>query len=265
MDRLVVDARHQALLGHHTGDSLLALLGEDPAVLGRGTQVTARVLATAGGRQMPVFCKRYCFARPSWRFWLRASKARREFGSYAIFEQLGIRCAERIAWGENRDWLGRLRHAFILTRAIAHVLPLPDWLRRFCPDPRHGPDKVLRRALCEQLAEMTRRLHHGRFFHNDLYGRNVLVEQTPGHPPALWWIDCPRGHFARWPASRRRGRIKDLAALDLFAVRLCIPSERVHFLKAYLGISRLDERAKALARAVVRYRCRRWSCWPAPR
>jgi hypothetical protein len=263
MELLRVDSRHQPLfeqLGLHCCAKVLARFGVTHPFGGAGVVVEPRSLSRPGAAPLPVFFKLYRFARPSWRFWLRASKARREFDNYAIFEQLGIPCAQRVACGEVRDWFGRLRGAFILTVAVpaavtleAHMLQL----RRSPPE----TSRAERAALFRQLAAMTRRIHEAAFFHNDLYWRNVLVTHGPDGSPALWWIDCPRGRRRGWLAGRRR-QIKDLAALDLSAAGLCARTERLRFLEDYLSLDRLDARARQLAREILEYRRRRWPASP---
>ena len=82
-----------------------------------GAYVERGALAAPGGT-IPVYFKLYEEPRGEWRFWLRASKARCEFENYETFARLGVPAAQGLAWGEERDALGRLRRSFILTRAI---------------------------------------------------------------------------------------------------------------------------------------------------
>jgi len=260
MELLRVDSRHQSLfqqLGWHSCAHFLARFGVANSACGRGVLVKAGSLPHPGAAPLPVFFKVYRFDRPSWRFWLRASKARREFDNYAIFEQLGIRCAQRVACGEMRDRLGRLRVAFILTVAIPAAVTLEVHVRQLRGSP---PDtsRTERDALRRQLADMTRRIHDAGFFHNDLYWRNVLVTHAPDSSPTLWWIDCPRGRRPGWLAGRRRRRIKDLAALDVSAAELCSRTERLRFLEEYLSLDKLDAYVRQLAHEILEYRRRRW-------
>jgi hypothetical protein len=261
MDLLRIDARHQPLfeqLGLRSCADVLARFGVAGPPNGRRVLVELRSLPRPGAAPLPVYFKLYRFDRSSWRFWLRASKARREFDNYAIFEQLDIRCAQRVACGEIRDRLGRLRAAFILTVAIPAAITLEAHmrqLRRSPPDMSRGERDALRR----QLAAMTRRIHDAGFFHNDLYWRNVLVTRAPDGSPVLWWIDCPRGRRPGWLAGRRRRQIKDLAALDLSAAELCARTERLRFLEDYLSLDKLDARVRHLAREILEYRQRRWA------
>jgi hypothetical protein len=65
-------------------------------------------------------------------------------------------------------------------------------------------------------------------------------------------IDLQR--VQRWPGPlRRRWVVKDLAQLAYSCPpRLIGPTERMRFFKRYLGVERLDGRAKRFARAVLR-------------
>lgn len=205
-----------------------------------------------GGTKLDVFYKQYEFARPAWKFLGRPSKARCEFQNYAIFAKLGIACAEPVACGEERDALGRLRRAFIVTRAIIGAKTLVEfWSERTAAHRE-------RAVLIEQLARWTRRIHDENFFHHDLVWRNILVSRDSTGAAQLWWIDCPRGAFNRWPPLRPRKQLKDFASLDKSAARLCTRTERLRFVKVYLGIARLNDTAKQLIRDELAYRKSRW-------
>lgn len=205
-----------------------------------------------------VFFKQYQFTRPAWSFIGRRSKARCEFDNYAVFARLQIPAAEAIAAGENRDRWGRLRHAFIVTRAVPASSTLVEFMQGPVRDRTTPAHRALREDLIAQLAGMTRRIHDARFFHHDLVWRNVLVSGSAAGPVRLVWIDCPRGSFARWPGSTRRRRIKDLASLDKPAGRWCTRGERVRFIREYLGLARLNADAKQLIRDTLHYRRTRW-------
>ncbi len=261
MDSVTLDARYQAAFARLGLTSFGAIVRRFHPVEPSGKTtvlVTPSQLGIGSGESLGVFCKLYHYQSPSWRFVGRASKARCEFRNYAVFEGLSVACAERIACGEERDWLGRLRRAFILTKAIANAGTLVEFVQAFCPDRAAPESRALRATLFSQLAAMTRRIHDAQFFHHDLVWRNVLVEHAPPVGPKLWWIDCPRGQFDRWSPLRHRRRLKDLASLDKTAMKLCTRGERLQFLKHYLCKSTLDDAVKRLARETVAYGSRRW-------
>ena len=222
--------------------------------------VRPATVPTSDDGPLDVFFKQYHYARPAWTFVGRRSKARCEFENYGVFAQLHLATAEPMAVGEDRDALGRLRRAFILTRAIPDAQTLVEFMQGPARDRSQTRIRKLRRELISQLAAMTRRIHAAGFFHHDLVWRNVLVTNaaSAGEEARLWWIDCPRGKFTRWSIARRRRRLKDLASLDKPAGRWCTRGERVLFVKRYLEVTRLNEAAKRLIRDTLRYRKQRW-------
>jgi hypothetical protein len=255
---LLLDQRYKRIaddLGFRTHADVVAYFGGKASASRADAVVQARDIKTTSGEIVQVFYKQYCYPRATWRFWGRHSKAWREFSSYGVFEQLKINCAERIACGEERDALGRLRHAFILTRAVPGSTTLLEYCRN--PDAATGASPASRRHIGHELASMIRRLHQARYFHNDLFWRNVLVTSAPGNEPKLWWIDCPRGRSVWWPAARHRLQIKDLAALDIEAALWCNRAERLRFLLEYLSGGEKC-RPGEWARGIERYRKRRW-------
>ena len=207
---------------------------------------------------LAVAYKQYEYRKPSWRFWGRASKAQCEFRNYKTFRDLGISSAERIAYGEQRDRVGRLRRAFIMTVEIPGAQVLSRFVGKYCPNRSTHEYRNLRDILLLQLAAMTHRIHQARFFYNDLYWRNILVTGEPPADPTLWWIDCPRGRFVRWPPWQYHCRIKDLASLDKCAAKFCTSNERLNFVKQYLGKTRFDSEVKRIVRDSLAYRKRRW-------
>ena len=215
-------------------------------------------LEVHGHSHVEVFYKQYEHRSPSLKFIGRPSKARCEFRNYDAFAALGLACAEKIACGEQRDWMGRLRRAFIITRTVADALCFGDFLTQRCQNRSARHARNTRARLFRLLAGMTRKIHDASFFHNDLYWRNILVTWDQAGDPKIWWIDCPRGHFDRWSPWRRRRQLKDLASLDKSAAKFCTRGERVTFIKEYLGKNRLDAEARKLIRDTLAYRQQKW-------
>jgi len=260
-DMLWVDDSYRSLFAR-LGLTSLAALRARFAVGQVGPTATVEVhpheITLPDDSRLSAFAKHYTYTSPSWRFVGRPSKALCEYRNYAIFKSLGVPCADRIACGEWRDRLGRLRGALIVTRAIPEARTLVDFWKTRCPSRASTSARHLRGSLRRQLAVMTRRIHDAGFFHHDLVWRNVLVTWQPPAEPQLWWIDCPRGYFRRWPLGRRRAQLKDLASLDKHAVRHASRGERLVFVREYLGRSRLEPEAKRLIRDTLAYRRSRW-------
>ena len=251
MERLVI---HPDYARHLSGPGWARLQDFRARFLSRlvkkpGAYVASGVLAVPDGGAVDVFFKLYEEPPGDWRFWLRASKARCEFENYDIFARLGVPAADSLAWGEERDALGRLRRSFILTRAIPECETLLEFFQR-------QPSRAERAAVVRQLADITRRLHDAHFYGRSLVWRNILVSRGDATGVKLFLIDCPRGGAARFGRARRR--LRDLATLDKCAVEYCSSAERLKFLLAYLQRPRLDEEARALLRGSLEYGRRRW-------
>ena len=259
MDFLQIDPKYAAPFAQLRLNSCAAVakfFAEPEPPLVTTVFVTPKTLQLPGDSVLTVFYKQYEYETPSWRFAGRPSKAQCEFRNYGAFRDLGIASPDRVAWGEQRDWLGRLCRAFVVTAAVPRAWTLPQFVAETCPNRASTEARHLRDTLLRELAAMTRRIHEANFFHHDLVWRNVLVTWEPPAPPKLWWIDCPRGGFARFGARHRR--IKDLASLDKVASRLVTRRERLAFMKRYLGKSRLDSETKQFVRETLAYRKRRW-------
>jgi hypothetical protein len=258
---LDIEPCHQPILsclGLNSFDAITARFRPAGPSAAAGVRVEPKTLEAPGYPALAVFYKQYDYHPGSWRFFGRRSKARCEHENYRVFRELDIPCAEPVACGEQRDRLGRLERAFILTVAIPDALNLVEFVTRHCPQRNDETARQLRHEICQQLAAMTRRIHAAGFFHHDLVWRNVLVTWKPPARPKVWWIDCPRGQFDRVSPWRRGRVLKDLASLDKSAVKYCSRGERVTFLRAYLGEKRLSAQGKHLLRDVLKYRKHRW-------
>lgn len=251
MERLVIHPKFARALsgpGWARLEDFRARLLSKP-VKRHGAYVERSSLSAPDGGAVEVFFKLYEEPRGDWRFWLRASKARCEFENYEIFARLGVPAADGLAWGEERDALGRLRRSFILTRAIPQCETLIEFFQR-------RPSREDRAQVVRQLADITRRLHEAHFFGRSLVWRNILVSRSGNAGVKLFLIDCPRGGAARFGRARRQ--LRDLATLDKCAVQYCSRVERLKFLLAYLKQSRLDEAARAMLRGSLDYSRQRW-------
>lgn len=195
------------------------------------------------------YLKRYIGRGLQLRRILWVTRAEAEWRNLQHFSSWGIPTADVIAYGQQRRFGVFMRGAMI-TREIPGTLDLarlasqhPEILRA-----RNHFDRI-----CRQLAFVVRTLHAHRFTHNDLHWRNVLYRPDSGE---LFLIDCPNGHFWRWPVLGYR-IVKDLASLDKAARQHLTRTARLRFLLAYRGVPRLDSPTKSLARQVLRAHSRR--------
>jgi hypothetical protein len=249
MDRLFVNPKYERVWNEHGWRSVYSAIAHFlPDYRYRKVTVRPVHLAAAGG-DIDGFFKLYDHHSDVWRFWMRASKARREFENYATFARLAVPAAEAIACGEERDAVGRLRRAFILTRAVAGACSLNEFFKA-------RPPWQERREVLAELASGLRDLHAASFFYYDLVWRNILVSRGRAAKPHVFLIDCPRGGRAVFGVRRRQ--LRDLASLDKSGAQSCSRAERLRFLLQYTGKKRIDGEIRALARACLTYRRERW-------
>jgi heptose I phosphotransferase len=158
----------------------------------------------------------------------------RELENALALRAAGLPAPRPLAAGEaDRGWR---RLSFVALEALPGTP-----LERLSP-PRAPAE---RRALVRRVAALVRALHAAGFWHRDLYLANVLLDATTGE---LGLVDLERvKRRAGGPSARARR--KDLAALDYSAAGWSA-TDRVRFLRAYLGTPKLDRAARRLARRV---------------
>ncbi|MBA3313349.1 MAG: hypothetical protein H0T47_08685 [Planctomycetaceae bacterium] len=180
------------------------------------------------------------FAAPS-------TPARMEAEQTERLARLGVPTMTVAAYGERLRADGTLIAAF-LTDELSGFEQLDLFLpRRFKRS--NEPDL---RTLVARVAAVAARLHRLGFNHRDFYTCHFFIHETHPGEFAVNLIDLQR--VQRWPALlRRRWIVKDLAQLAYSShPRLIGSSARLRFFLAYLGRTRLDQRAKRFARSVLR-------------
>lgn len=205
-----------------------------------------------------VFLKRHHVR--TWGSWLRAkfklgpgeTPGRLEVRNVDRLVRHGIDVMDVVAFGEKLQPDGRLE-SFLLTHALEGYVELQHFLRRRFPprDPcciRSGDAELDR--LLEQMADIVRRFHEAGFNHRDLYCCHFFVRERERGRFEIRLIDLQRVQYRR--RCRQRWIVKDLAQLVW-----SVPHDRVSctqklaFMRRYLGVDRLRVSDKRLIRAVV--------------
>lgn len=172
-----------------------------------------------------------------------SSLAGLEWNWIARLERDGIPCMTPVAMGEDVN-ASREQRSAILTAAVPGV-SLEVWM-----DHWGEPERATIRRLTAPLAGLIARLHGRGYVHRDLYLSHVFYDPSQPDDRSLHLIDLQRvmRPSLRW----RRWIIKDLAALNFSAPeRLVSASDRVRWLRSYLGIVKLDPTARRLVYRVV--------------
>jgi hypothetical protein len=201
-----------------------------------------------------IYVKRYVYPRRFWHeFWLRPAKSAVECWAYTRLRALGIPTLDVLALGERRRF-GMLLAACIVTRGIPNTIDLVAFAKTvWCrwPRPRRRQAAF---AIAERLLDQARTAHVAGFFHHDLKWRNLLIDPD-GNPDTLVWIDAPRA--STMPGRRRRGVIADLSGLARIAISLFSRTDRMRFLRLYLGPEDGPVARRELFRDVDRHLARR--------
>lgn len=189
---------------------------------------------------------------------LRASKARRFWQQGLRLAAAGFDVPRTVALAEERH-AGLVRRSLVLTEALSGV-PLPLYLSGGDSKPPCGlPVKMKRRAIAN-LGRLIRGFHDLGFVHGDLVASNLFVVERMADSLAFYFMDNDRTRkFPPWLTLQLRKRnLVQLSRLPLAHVTL---QDRMRFLHAYLGVARLGERHRDLARWLeARTRRRRKEC-----
>jgi hypothetical protein len=215
---------------------------------------TTRCIRITAADGSAFYFKRYfCHIRRGLRFWMRPGKGAVEVWAYQQLKALGIPTLDIVAFGEKRV-LGVLKSNFLISRAVPHSqdlgnFALNEWY--LMPEPMR---RQVYTEIASQLVMLTRRAHQGRFFHQDLKWRNILVRTEDDHY-SIVWIDAPRASKMRLRTAR--GAMVDLSGMARFAVGLLSVYDRMRFICRYLGTERRPGEAKRLYRKVAAHMSRR--------
>jgi tRNA A-37 threonylcarbamoyl transferase component Bud32 len=204
-------------------------------------------------KDVPVFIKVYSNKKHPLQRMFRQGKSRTEARNLLFFQSIDIPTPRIIAWGNRRNRIRRIVEEFIITEAISDAQQLDHYVPKYCPD-RSKPEYQNRRdQIIQCLGGWTRRMHAANFIHEDLKWRNILA-RTHADEVSLFWIDCPKGYFAKPGATLTRKKLKDCATLDKIARIQCSKAERQTFIKAYLDTNASNEDIQQMCQQVEAYR-----------
>ena len=164
----------------------------------------------------------------------------------------GIEVMRLLAYGEKLHADGLLE-SFVLTEELEDYTDLHTFLyHRFPPLSVRlsaARDRDLAQLICE-VARVSRRFHQAGFNHRDLYCNHFFVREGVPGEFHIRLIDLQRVQHRR--RFRRRWIVKDLAQLAWSAPRERVKcTDRLAFMRCYLGVEKLRPADKRLIRAVL--------------
>lgn len=163
-----------------------------------------------------------------------------EFMNIVAFHEAGIPTLTPLAAGMQKSGFFQTT-SFLLTRALEGCARLDHVFTE------HVPSVERKRAIIVEVARLIKRMHSCGFNHRDLYLCHILCDTRGG----LFIVDLHRVDRRRRVPGR--WKVKDIAALNYSAPAATITrTDRLRFLKCYLGFERLSGKQKVFARKVLK-------------
>lgn len=204
----------------------------------------ARAQVKLGGEIKQVYVKRYNAFSLRYRLFslLGRSAALRAWLGAEILRRAGFKTGSPIAAVECRSWW-MLTKSFYISEAIPSAKTVDlYWMAELAPlVGREGLSR--RRRFLRALAELFRHLHEEGIYHNDLKDVNILVGDGDGRQEHSFFLLDLEG-VRRYPRLRFRRRTKNLVQLNRTMRSKLRKSDRLYWLKVYLGKNHLDREVR---------------------
>jgi len=220
----------------------------------RKDRFTSRVTLRLDDNDFEAYIKRsqYSILADIWKtvrkFTRQRSSFLNEFNALVLLERSDVPTITPIAAGIKRA--GLIRRSFILTASLGETLKLADWV----PQNLASKDPAIqkrKRAIIDSLAQITRKMHRIGVNHRDFYLTHIHLKKDEAPQPALFIIDLNRADIRK--KVPLRWLVKDIAALNFSAPASAFSrTDRMRFLKAYLGVRKLTGKEKRFIRMVIR-------------
>ena len=189
-----------------------------------------RIVIDVFGQRRAVYIKRYnaFSARAKLMSMFNHSGAVRSLHGAAILNRAGIFSATPVAAVESRQ-CGMVMKSFYVSEEITDGMTVDRYWQSIVEDSRRG---FRRRRFLESLALIFKTLHDRGAYHNDLKDANILV--VPEKEKMSFYLLDLEGVRLYSNLSHRR-RVKNLVQLNRTLGRLTRRTDKLYFLKVYLG------------------------------
>jgi hypothetical protein len=167
-----------------------------------------------------------------------------EMRNLQILQRVGVPSLEPVYFGQRK--VAGKRRALLMTRELRGFRPLDEWTAEWQAEGWARSTGVRRRVIAE-CATMLSQLHQAGLVHNTLYPKHIFVRLDEHGQIDLRLIDLEKMRRKRRLARRT---LRDLDSLNRRS-RHCSRTDRLRFLKAYLGVERLDASGRATWRRLA--------------
>ena len=182
----------------------------------------------------------------------RPKSALNEWRAIIRFHELGLPTMIPVAAGEKSSRLGAVSTSFVLSLEIKDATRLDHYLAAWLGHPLSGEEIRRKRALVEEVAQLTRKMHRSGLNHRDYYLCHLFIRETQAEENfELFVLDLHRVDIRN--KVGRRWIVKDLAAINYSSLELPVhTTDRLRFLKHYLGKDRLEKGDLPMIRQVLK-------------
>ena len=196
------------------------------------------------GNLKTVYIKRYNAF--SWRYrfgsLFQASRALRSLQGAGILFDAGIGTAPPVAAVDSRSW-GMLNSSFFLSEEVENGKTVDAYWREnlLAINGRQGVER--RKDFLQRLGKLFRSLHQQNVYHNDLKDANIIVRPGYGAGGEQFCLLDLEG-IRRYRRLNRRRRTKNLVQLNRTLGKYLRRTDKLRFLRSYLGLSAIDKANK---------------------
>lgn len=254
---LRIDPAYRARLRAARLDNVDAILARTDDAIVAWSRTTDSIYVPAPDGGVGYYVKRYYY--PTWRHRLRGlfrgtffglHRGKAEARALSQMRSAGVPAVRPIAHGTRR--VGRFLSACFL---ITEETPEAPNLTTFAQHLATGKVRLTtaaRRLAAQQLAGQVRAMHAAGVAHGRLFWRNILIRRGAADGFDFFFLDAilPR-QFERLGRGRQWW-LWELAKLATSAEPFTTRTERLRFLRNYLGRPRLDVDARLVAREIAR-------------
>lgn len=163
-----------------------------------------------------------------------------EMKNILMLQKAGVPTLDPIYFGQ-REVEGS-RQAILVTRELSGFYPLNWWLDKWLKE-GWAAARDIRITVIDEMAQVVRRLHENGLVHNSLHPKHLFVRvDKQGAKAEVRLIDLEK---MRPSLCRSRATRRDLDSLNRRCL-ICSHSDRLRFLKHYLGGELLSKQGRYL-------------------
>jgi len=170
----------------------------------------------------------------------------REFKRIMTYRARAIPSLEPVYFGMRT--CGKNQRAILATEELAGFVSLSDYVHGWALDgipPREGRRLVLKGVAC-----LLRKMHEHHIRHGCFFPKHIFIRCNVDGGVEARVIDLEKSRFH---PLRSMCAARDLYSLNQYSMEAWSRTDRVWFFKQYLGVTRLDPRAKQLWRRIAIY------------